>query len=379
MWKFERLMEHDIANTTHMVFDGRDVWVGDNTANIKVLTYWDSRTDEHDIVNDPLFPNVELQDQKGLVEVGTVNLSAHSSTINQMVKVYDKIFTYGDCKLISIDINTKEINTFVLPSGVNPTSILSANNKVWIVSTNTNFNRDTLCFYDTLTDQWSAQVAIPGVTQTKPRDMVWAHDGYVIVAGFNDNSVHKFDSTSGAFVDTTHVNRKPQALTANDTRQVIVGSYNGMVSSYNQTTNFVNHTDGILDEATGIVDDGTYLWCISPYLSRKKKNQTVDALRLQSLTATHPKGGEFTGEEGYALESFGDDSFKQILITPEFDYEYWNGTSFEQRTVKQYVFLLADNKVYAFRNMSLYRENFISVRATGMIAVGESGYFGETR
>lgn len=384
MWNFERLIQNNLTlsgveKSVSMAFDGKDVWVGNDNAKIDIFTYWDSRTDDYEILNSDYFPNIEVPESTELKMIDTIDVSAHISTVNQLVKVYNKIYTYNACQMISINISTKEIEVIDIPSELNVTNILGANNKVWVISSDATYDKDSLSFYDTINSTWSTPVDIPGRFQKRIRDMVWAHDVYIIVSAFNDNGVHKFDSTTGSFIQSTTINRKPTHLSTNNSRQVLVPSFNGMISTYNQLTSAFSHTDGILDEAVGLVDDGSYLWSISPYLSRKKKNVETDALRLQSTTATHPLGGTFSGAEDYALQSFGSDEFKQILITPEFNYEYWNGVDFDTRTVKQYVFLLTDNQLFAFRNASLYRDNFISVRSTGMIGVGESGYYGETR
>lgn len=381
-----------------MGFDGRDVWVTTSSA-VSVYGYWDESSNYEGIHNE-YFPDFYIPEPQLNLEA-SIDLSAYlsaSEILDDVVKVYDHMYVavvipvpdivlpdatisrFKLTKLIKVNIATRSfVSVHTIPISNASYNITSQNNKVWFTDLaqegNSGSDRQKLYFYDTNLDTFSAGVDIPSKKQFDFRVITNGRDGWVLLGNNNTNSILKFDDTTGTFSAEIIVNRDPSTIYVDGNRDVIVGSADGMVSVADQTTNTATNLYSTYSQAVGLVDDGTYIWSLIPSLARTLKSTTTDNFRL--MVSFFP---EFEPTADYALSEhkFDSVSFTQILITTQFDYQWWNGSSFDTRTVRPYIFCLSQTGIQAFRTQALYRTNTINVKGTAMIATGSEAYYGET-
>lgn len=383
-WEFENVLEATLpTTTTDMLFDGRDVWVAAGQ-KLYCIGFWDQNSNYEGLYGG-YYPNFYTPAPQ-LYVYATIDLSAYlgGRNLHSMSKINDKIYitdgyTSGGYtgnlsdKVFVIDIPTRTYDsTITLPTAMHCWHA-AGHNKLWFVNKGQQEDdpndRQLLYYYDTTTTTWSSGVGIPTRKQFTSTQLIWSSDGWLVVATFNSNGVMKFNTTTGAFVSQIVINRKPRHMFVNGARELFVASMDGMVSTVDTTADTYSNDYGTNAEAYGIVDDGTYIWSVIPMLARTKKSTYTDNFKYM------------TGlNENYSLsdDKFADAVFQQILITPSFTYDWWNGSSFDTRTVAEYIFVLSANRVHAFRNKSLHRENYIQIRGTAMIATGPEAYYGET-
>ena len=395
-WNFDNILKADTPNAQRMGFDGRDVWVS-LPSSVSVYGYWDENAN-YEGIHGEYFPDFFIPAPKLNLEA-SINLSAYisgSESLDDIVKIDDHMYVavidsvpdvsipdndgtlvvqrWKLTKLIKVNITTKAyVATYTMPANASY-NITAQNNKIWFATLaeqdDSNDDSQKLHYFNTLTNTTSAGVDIPGKKQFQYRVFANGRNTWVLVGNNNSNSIMKFNDSTGAFVSEVLTNRDPSAIYVNGSREAIVGSADGMVSVVNQTTDNSTNLYTTLVQPSGIVDDGTHLWSMAPSLIRTTKNTYTDNIRLMTPDNV----------EDYALlvDKFDEVAFTQLLMTPQFDYQWWNGVDLDTRTVKSYVFCLSTNKLQAFRVQAIYRTNVINVKGGSMISTGSESYYGET-
>lgn len=414
-WEIDYLMKYQLPGSAHsMAFDARDVWVtiqtptGSPPEHIVVLGYWDQNSNYEGIYDEyfPLFYDsqagyhtITSSRHPSLYKYAGIDLSSYLGVgeyVGQIVKADDKMYVavledydtpsvpveYDRNRLVAFivcDIQTKSYESRIELSIEDAREAIAyQNNKIWFTDLaqkgDNPADRQTLYYYNTTTQTFSSGVAIPARKQFAKRRMVNGRDTNFIISVANNNSIMKFNDSTGTFISETIVNRDPTAFYVKGDRTVLVGSADGMVTSYNQTTNAVSNDYGInIVPEKGMYFDGTYIWA-SAGAGMSRLDTTAVGSPLDNYRYLSNEAADYVISD----DKFETTTFEQILVTPEINYQYWNGSSFDDRTVKPYLFMLSSGWLQAFRIMPFHRKNIIQVRCNAMIGTGPEKYYGET-
>lgn len=379
-WNVDRLNE---VTTSAIDFEycGRDLWclrVGEGgVPSISIIDYWAIESDyEGGIHTDkgPNFPSATQFKIRRQIGLGSP-YEDHQWNVGSITRVYDKCYVTikadSGCEssknILSIDINTYTATQIPHPFRNMKSHVesLCVNNKLWIVWKSQGGN-DFMAYYDTVTSTWSDSIQLPG-RQDSQRRLGWAHDEYVYVSSRNEGRFYKYNSSDMTQVGFEYVNLNMDVLQQSDDQKLLIGSQVGLISTYTEATDSLVH-DLCSTENTiqGIEKDNQgYVWSIGPHLVRTKIGTYTDNIKFQADDSLNTHIG-----------SFGGNSFVKMMRTPEFTYDVWDVDHFDTRTVKQYIWLIgSDDNLYFFRCGPLYRTNEYSIRATGMVSVGE-GFIG---
>lgn len=287
---------------------------------------------------------------------------------------------------VEISTTTREVTrhiTLPLEAHNYPTV---ANQKIWFttkaVASIDADDTQSLFFFDInaeVTNQWSTPVEIPGNKQFIPHKITWGKESYVFVDGFNENSVYKFNDSTGAYISQIIVNRKPLDMFTNGNRELLIASYSGMVSTVNQTTDTPSNVYATPEEATTLIDDGTYLWSVSPTLTRTSKSTS-------GSPAAHDVIRMDAEEKDFSIVPFSESSFNDILVLPLYNHDEWDVDNevIINVTELQHIVLSTDTAIFVATNLNdswdleEIRPYYLSVNGTAMVATGPEKYYGET-
>lgn len=392
-WSFEQAMLGDTLGNvvTGMCFDGRDMWVVSHSRErlyAQSFNHWDSN-DQYIDENSYFGNAVHALRRSAIIKVWSLdsdddglddngNVTGASNPAFWYDHVYVMAYTSSGTKLFKININTKEVIQIDAPYvGTHP-HIVCANNKVWTCFDAPYGVAGTLYCFDIATSQWSAGTVLPGRSQGIPRQMVDGLDGKLLITAHNEHSVIVVNTSTGAVVGSHRVNRHPYAITANQDKQVYVVSdkqftpLEGMVSYFDQMNNVSTPFAVACGSMACIEDNGKgYLWYggLNAKLGRLRKSDldfryvggeapgfTID---LQSLINANPNANTF------------------IKSAPALTYIKWDDPAFHEVHVEPYIYVTIDTAVYAFRDTAMVRKNTTRIRATAMISIGSTKYYGD--
>lgn len=260
-WSFLNGDRFTSGNTLYeMTYDGRDVWVSASGSKIIVYSY--------------------MGENGGSEE--TIDLSAHISDVKHIIKAYDEMYVFNDSvtQFVRVNIASKEVvgATISVARSVNCVPAYGKL-KLWFVTKEDSNNIQKLFYYDIINGTWSTPVNMPGKHQSSKRKIVWGLSDYIYVVNLNESGMSKFSADTGAFILQISTNRTAASgshVIVNDTREILISGFSGMVSSVNQDTNAATNISGLSQETSSFVDDGTYLWTVKPSVSRITKGSTVD-------------------------------------------------------------------------------------------------------
>lgn len=292
-----------------------------------------------------------------------------------------KIFLTNNTKLVIINATSFDVEQVIdLPSITNCVPEYG-NFKIWFTSEYIDANnKETLFYYDLTNNDFSMPVELQGAKQLKSRKIRWANDTFVWVTGYNETSVYKYNDNDGSFVAQVIVNRKPEVITSNNNREVVVGSFNGMISSVDQTTNVATNIAGVIETPVSLYDDGTNLYSITSIFGITDKTSTTDNRReMNGQTAAGVP-------VDFAIVDFSDKNFKQVHFAKSMTIPTWDKDLeiIVNKVEPARTLLLTDNKFYAAYNLTdtwnlnEIRPYYLDVRATTIIGTGPDVYFGET-
>lgn len=380
-WTFEQLQKSPNVDATElkttpraMAFDGKYVWVAADT-KVHVYAYWGD--DGHN----------EYLDREYYFDRHTLPLTLKTTiTTGTMFKIVyhmNKMYLSGGGSEIKVADTTSLTLLPSLPSGpgnILPSSLCVANNKLWVVCSDLDsVDRQSMYYYDFLSGVWSSSIPIPG-KKGGTRVIVDGYDGHIFVTQGNEHAIAKF-TTSGTFVASYRVNRGPYHLHATQDKLLYVVSnvdgdlQGGMMSTFNQSTNLPSNVASAGGSVKGFGETGNYIWMTggTARLARLRKSDQD----YRYFNGSSPGFAIITGD--YDVDS--PTSASTCLVTPQFTYEKWNGTSFDTITVKPYLFYGVGQQqpygVVAARLNSMVRVNSVDVLGTAMISVDQQDYYGE--
>jgi hypothetical protein len=397
-WKIDNVFYHNLPNARDVAFDGRDLWAV-STTRIDVLGYWAIESN-YEGVYAGTFPDIfnTLNDEEEkpiffLYETITPTLNS-GEFLSQVIKFYDKMYVTVavdfDTPAVPITVDRDRLVAFLVYDIATRSFVKRINVTVNNARANIGYQRDRiwfldmaqkddgspdtqkLYFFNLLTETFSSGVTVPGRKQFASRRIVNSGQNNVIVTAQNDNAIIKFNDTTGAYVGTYIVNRDPTGfhIRGNANTEILIGSSDGMLSVFNFTTNVVTHEDyATTDLPLDIADDGSYVWAITPILTRTKKTDATDNFRYLAS-----ENKDYTIDTSNFIQT----SFRRLIITPTVTYDYWNGSSIATRTVRPYVIVVSTSYIQGFRTQAIYRENVIRINCNAMIGTGPEKYYGET-
>jgi hypothetical protein len=378
------------GNFIQMAFSGRDVWATHANGNVVIYNYWGEGT---------------------LYQQETIDLSTElPNGAYYIVKGFDKMYVFdgvalsapytgGACsgtgykstRFVPIDINSKTVGTPVDLPYDSHCFPAYADGRLFVTTLAqeglTGDDQQDIYYYTTTgSPQFSTSlVNIPGNKQFSPRRIYYAKESYLYVDSINENAVVKFDLRTGSpevqalsHNATIITNRRPVAMYANDSKELIVGSADAMVTSVNQTTDTPTNIASTINEVTaGIWDDETYIWG-APTLVRVDQttgSPITDNIRIMADT-----------DKDYSIEDLPDTTFLQMIVTPTITHNEPVAGSPEiaEVTEPSYIVLMAAGHIYFVRDFdeswNLYetRNYYHRTLGTAMIATGSQSYYGET-
>lgn len=341
------------ASTVSMAFDGIFTWVLLSNNSLDVVGFFGG--------NDNTKENIDI--------------SSSITSVNNIVYGDGKIYVFSNTKIAVIDTQLRTVERTIdilLTTNCVPEY---GNFKLWFTSSFSDNNTKQKIFYYDLTDStWSTPIDIFGAHQDEPRKILWGLDDFVWITAYNETGILKYNADTGAYIAQVIVNRKPETLSVNDDKEVLVASFLGMISAVNQTTNVSTNITGNAVIPDSIIDDGTYIWTNKPSLNRIEKGIFTDNILEMTTGATLD----------YQIVGFSDTSFKQIFLTAPYAHQEWNGTSIVNIVEQVRVVLLANNAIYFAYNLTdswdleelrVYNHD---VKVTAIVGTGPDKYFGET-
>jgi len=180
----------------------------------------------------------------------TINLSPYISGESvHITKSLNKIYVF-DCYepelpyegfivtgFVVIDASSKQVlETVQLPIEAHCNPVFS-NNKLWFstIATESSPPSDIQYMFNLdITAGWSDLVPITGNKQFVQRRFISGNNEFVYVDSFNESGVIQYDAITGLKVKAITINRKPDSFNVNNDRELLVGSFLGMVSVINQ-------------------------------------------------------------------------------------------------------------------------------------------------
>lgn len=402
-WTFEQLQRYEqpayYTSLASIPSDGFDpscpfVWTGsrawvvsrylkdkpypepdDTTARMLVFNHWSEEYLDFNYYFDTLihtlpYSSFKLEKAGLLPEDPPIKLHDNPQ---DMCVWYDKVYVMeGTLVTIWDKETTAYIGEFNTPGTMFP-RMCSANGKLWFTTQGVDGNdRQGIYFYDIAAETWG-YTAIPGKKQVEMRDLIDGLDGKIIVTAHNEHGIKRFDTVTGAYVDTHRINRHPYRLSVNQSKEVFVYSSDGMVSKLTQpglVASNVCGTTGTVD--TGFDDGQGYFW----FLGLGASILRVDKTTYDAKTTSGPNAGSDLNFSNFAYIKSVSESCTKGLVTPSITYEVWNGTGFDTVTVKPYLYFHNSNSVNAARLSALCRVNSVQVLGTAMISIGPQDYYG---
>lgn len=385
-WTFPKLLKsQSTVSVVALVFDGAYVW-SISSAGIAVKhDYWGENTDYEALtINYQLDRNIS-----SMYTVDTFTVRSQSGTIDDAAYWDNHIYTLEKVGTIAyinkVNYTTGVIvDTFTAPEPVQ-SRLCVANNKCWVVSSGLDgSDRQKLYYISTSGGSWGS-TAIPGKKQTAVRDIVDGLNNNIIVTAYNEHSIIRFNSYTGAWIDTIRVNRHPYRLHTNQRRSVYIVSDSqasplaGMVSRLTQPAGVLSNFAAAGGSMAKLWDDNFVDDDTSGNLWYMGANVKIGRLKKSDKDFRYADGGAV----GYKI-TFDDFSpavsstFTYSLLTPPITYQRWNGSSFDTINVKPYLFFHgSDGYLYGARLTSMVRVNTISVLGTAMISSDQQDYYGD--
>lgn len=380
-WMFEKTWSTSVTGN-QMEFDGRYVWVTCSDG-IRLFEYWGEASgnepdwDSYDIFNGG-FPGSKLGLFKFIPLAGGCHWIARAGNkmyVSNAATDFDKIY--------SIDISTWVVSDPISTPEKMNSNICWEYDKLWMVGTHPTSSiadPDQQKMHTFNGSTWSF-VYIP---QRKSTVRTWVsspHDGFVYCTSYNNVGVCKFNASTGAYVDAIRVNALPTRMLGTSERELFVSSYAGMLSSINDGT-VQNEMSTLGDIAVSVAAEpgGQVFWFVNEN-NRLGRLNRLDKSIIFSLPKPDKKKTGIEMEDDWTLElgAFSETTFEEVMITPSFKYQVWNGSGFTQKTVYPYLFLLSAGKLHAVRLFNpLYRENYFEINGQAAIVTGDKQYFGET-
>lgn len=395
-WRFEKVWSVSVTGNK-MAFDGKFIWVTCSDG-VRIFNYWGESS-----LNEITWENY---DSLTIDELGAkltlfkfIEISGGSYWIvrggNKMYVSNAAVFN----SIRSIDISTWEVSDAIsTPKGESDTPILMNSNlcwetdKLWMVSTHptsstANPDQQKLYRYDGTWD-FTYIPQRKSTVCTKIAGM----DGSVYTTSYNNVGICKFNASTGNYISAIRVNAYPAHLFSTSERELFVASYGGMLSSVNAAGTVQHEMSTIGEVVTSVaaVPGSQSFWFVYGtnigVINRIDKSvffsydNSIEKAGNTYYLSSEDKPTDIRVEDDWTLdlEAFTETSFEEVLVTPSFTYQKWNGTGFEDVTLSSYLFLLSASKLHCVRLVHpFYRLNKYEITGQAAIVSGDKQYFGE--
>lgn len=381
-WNFHRLQQYELANVDYMCFSGSYMLCLAGN-EVHVVDYWIEPTDSGYSYEYVEYDDLEIGESANR-DMYLQNIITLPSNAMFLVKAHDHFYTVTSSldKIYKFDL-TGTVTTINLPLDVKVGSNLYyARDKLWFVQrayevleNQTPSDRQKLYWYDLNTLSFSS-VEIPDKKQFSYRSIAYPFNDEIYVSNYQNTRVHRFNVDTGAYIGYTTVNNRSYKVFATTDRDLYVCSTGGMISHLDSSTHTVTHHSSSVNGSSSPISidhieevDGEF-WYVGNDTSLNVMNTTTKDLKLTSSGADY----------GIETTKFDDGVFNALATTWTFDYQRWNGSSFDTITVPPYVFVTTDSFVYAIalRNLrTFYKQYYTQLKTVSMISTGAEDYTGD--
>lgn len=396
MWKFNHFFKADIACAPDVkpVFDGKNIWVMGATGTLHVVEFWGPYSDD-----DPYSNETNLRWTEGEIDLlNYPNFGPKVRVIRQhdmggvgQICYYDNFVYWTDgtyVKRVAVTAASTTPSTFATFPVETHSEIVGVNGRIYAVGIHptTQLTNDTqkLYYVDTTTGAVSLAGDVPGRKQQKRRSLVVSNDT-LYISGYNTRSVYKFNALTGAYLTGLTVNRDLEALYRNDNDVYVVSSLKGKVtigdkeyanSMVSQITesDTINHKHGILNGGHFFADDGTYIWAVTDAKGLQRTKKSNNATFVDKDNAAIKDSPDYQFE---MVDPVGNviSNIINILVTPSFTYQFFDGSTFQDVTVPKYIHFICEDKVCSISSVNVLRwENDIELNQYAAISTGGLGY-----
>jgi hypothetical protein len=266
--------------------------------------------------------------------------------------------------------------------------IVGVNGRIYAVGVHptTQLTNDNQKLYYVNTSNAGVSLAgdVPGRKQTKRRSLVVANDT-LYISGYNTRTVYKFNAVTGDFLTGLTVNRDLEALYRVGSDVYVVSSLKGKVtigdteyanSMVSQITesDIINHKHGILNGGHFFADDGTYIWAVTDAKGLQRTRKSDNKTFVDKDNAAIQNSPDYQFE---MLDPVGNEisNIINILVTPSFTYQFYDGSAFQDVTVPKYIHFICEDKVCSISSVNVLRwENDIELNQYAAISTGGLGY-----
>lgn len=245
-------------------------------------------------------------------------------------------------------------------------NICAAGGKLWFA--NSFFDDVTaqrLYFYNPANGTF-AFTNIPNRPSLTKQYLADGKNGYVYLTCFNDVSIGKYETSTGAYAANIRTNALPTGIWSDENRRIFVNSFAGMLTLVDWDDDEV-HNDWTTDDAAlgfaADTKDITKLWwtdgtkVVRHDLNTKQQIESINGEKIE----------DWMFDSNVALA--GGRALTMTLPT-----------TIGGMSLAPYVFVGKTNSICAFRldDHWLYRPSFNEVNGQGAVTAGSEKYFGET-
>lgn len=373
-WHFEKVWSIAVTGNK-MAFDGRFVWVT-CADGVRIFNYWGE-----DSLNEIAWENY---DSLTINELGAkltlFKFIAISGGCYWIVRGGNKMYVANAAvfnNIRSIDISTWEVSDAIsTPESMN-SNLCWESDKLWMVGTHptsatANPDQQKLHRYNGTWD-FTYIPQRKSTVCTKVAGM----DGNVYTTSYNNVGICKFNGSTGTYLSAIRVNAYPTHMFSTGERELFISSFGGMLSSVDASGTVQNEMSTLGEVVTSIaaLPGSQSFWFVNGNNRLAVMNRLDKSIMFSSPA---PTGIEVADDWTLELDSFTETSFEEVMVTPAFTYQKWNGTAFEDVTLSSYLFILSASKLHCVRLVHpFYRLNKYEINGQAAIVTGDKQYFGE--
>ena len=414
-----------LSGANNMAYDGRYLWVTCGTNGIAIYEWWGAASENEptfETLDDLVYPRYDsgLTDKLRLVTYITVTATQISRTtcLPSMAEVgntnylqateerayakvtgrtgtdldafyivkcankmyvtngatFDEIFEFGiDTQNLLAVIDVQEthlgMTTEYFTNGVKYnmlSNLESANVKLWFVGQSFSDDKPQRMYSFNVLTRVKTTVDIPVRPQLTRSWLANGFNGFVYKTDYNNVSVSRFSDIDGVFGATIRTNGLPTYIEASGDRKIWVSSFGGMLTLVDFDDDGVHNDYGSIEYLQSFqVDptDGSKVWGIGVdqklFRQDLNNNERLEQGTVQDWEFSNPKLG----------------TPEQLWISNQMFYQ---DATLTTRTIKPYMFCIADNKLVAWRlDRYLTRDVYNTVNGQGAAVVSPLAYFGE--
>jgi hypothetical protein len=379
MWKYETPFECSTCttptvNTGESVYDGKNLWVMDSSGTAHVIEFWGPY---HDLDNG-LFVRWKEEEVDKLTFAGVgpkcrVLRTVNFGTAGPICYYNNYVYVVGSNLIKKCHTAGTVATTFATDLSIS-SNLAFYDNKAFFVGdcpvTQFVLDKQVLYSIDLTTAVVTTVGYIPGRKQIETRYLVIVND-MLYVSSMNSMSVHKFNPSSGAFITSITINRDVNRLsreendvivTSSDKAKVTIGDIkipSTMVSKIT-SNDTVSNIYGILYNGEHVAFDTSYVWFANKLSSVQRTSRTTDISLIGPISPLTPDtnpvlldginsklGGDYGIVDGNKVVG--------IMVIKGLTYQHFDGTSFVNVTVPNYLVRIGESNVLVNPLPSVFR------------------------